>query len=156
MSQMKDRIFKSLGTGLAIDLVPYLQTKLTERNDIRLYVGTDSQNSGGKTIYALVVVLHYGNNGCHVVYNKLNVPRIKDRYSRLWKEVEESVSLAQHLVDSGLPKPAFVDLDLNPNPKYRSNDILKSAMGYVESYGFNPRSKPGAIAASYCADKLCK
>ena len=50
----------------------------------------------------------------------------------------------------------WIDIDLNPDPKYKSNFILRSALGYVESMGYTPRCKPNAMVASYVADALCK
>ena len=151
-----DRKFQSLSNGQFVDLVPYLKSKLAESKDIRMYVGTDSQNVGRRTIYATVIVLHYGNSGGHVIYSKISVPRIVDRFTKLWNEVEDSVKIAQYLEDNGLPKPAYIDIDFNPDPMYQSNSVLRAALGYVESLGYVPRCKPYAISASYVADKICK
>jgi predicted RNase H-related nuclease YkuK (DUF458 family) len=151
-----DRKFRSLTNGHEVDLIPYLKMKLAESDNIKIYVGSDSQNIGNKTIYAMVIVLHYGNNGGHVIYSKKYVDRIRDRFVRLWKEVEDSIQLAKYLEDNGIQKPDFVDLDFNPDPKFQSNTVLRSALGYVESMGYKPRCKPYAVSATYVADKICK
>jgi predicted RNase H-related nuclease YkuK (DUF458 family) len=151
-----DRKFQSLTNHQVVDLIPYLKEKLKEREDIKIYVGSDSQNMGSRTMYALVIVLHYGKSGGHVVYSKKSVSRIRDRFTRLWNEVEDSVQLAQYLEANGIQKPDFIDLDFNPDPKYQSNTVLRSALGYVESLGYHPRCKPEAVAATYIADKICK
>jgi predicted RNase H-related nuclease YkuK (DUF458 family) len=104
----------------------------------------------------MVIVLHYGNRGGHVIYSRKSIPRILDRFTRLWKEVEDSVELAQWLEANDIEKPAFIDLDFNPDPKYQSNSILRSALGYVESLGYNARCKPDACSASYVADRICR
>lgn len=150
------RQFKSLTDGQNIDLIPYLKSKLAEADNIRMYVGTDSQNIGSRTVYATVIVLHYGNSGGHVVYCKTSVPKILDKFTKLWNEVEDSVSLAQYLEENGIEKPAYIDLDFNPDPKYQSNTVLRAALGYVESLGYSPRCKPYAVSASYIADRICK
>jgi predicted RNase H-related nuclease YkuK (DUF458 family) len=151
-----DRKFRSLSNGREIDLIPYLKDQLSKSEDIKMYVGTDSQNVGGKTIYATVIVLHRGNRGGHVIYSKKYVDRIKDKFTKLWNEVQDSVDLAQFLESYGIEKPAYIDLDFNPDPRFHSNTILRSALGYVESLGYVPRCKPDAISASYVADKICK
>jgi predicted RNase H-related nuclease YkuK (DUF458 family) len=148
--------FQSLTNGQYIDLIPYLKTKLAEADNIRMYVGTDSQNVGSRTIYATVIVLHYGNNGGHVIYRKTSVPKILDKFTKLWNEVQDSVELAQYLEANGIEKPAYIDLDFNPDPRYQSNTVLRAALGYVESLGYSPRCKPDAVSASYIADKICK
>ena len=150
-----DRVFKSLGNNKVVDLVPYLKEKLAERDDIAIYIGSDSQNVGDKTIYAGVIVLHYGRNGGHVIYTKQKFTRIKDRFTKLWKEVEISIEIAQFLDSHGI-HATYIDIDLNPDPKYKSNGILRSAIGLVESMGYTARSKPDACAASYVADRLCQ
>jgi len=151
-----ERKFQSLTNGQYIDLIPYLKMKLAEADDIKMYVGTDSQNIGQWTIYATVIVLHYGNRGGHVIYSKKKLPQIKDKFTKLWGEVQDSVDLAQYLESNGIEKPAYIDLDYNPDPKYQSNTVLRSALGYVESLGYKPRCKPYAVSASYIADKICK
>lgn len=155
---MKERIFHTLGERKTVDLIPYLKKKVSERDDIKIYIGTDSQNHKKKTFYAVVIVLHYGNNGGHVIYTKEKVPRIKDRYSRLWREVTLSLELANFIVDNGIQRPDFIDLDLNPDPKWKSNDVLRAALGYVEGSGYTPRAKHGEVSgsASWMADKLCR
>ena len=150
-----ERVFKSLSNNKPVDLIPYLKEKLSEREDIAIYVGCDSQNVGDKTIYAAVIVLHYGRNGGHVIYTKEKFFRIKDRFTKLWKEVEISLEVAQFLDAHGI-HANFIDIDLNPDPKYKSNSILRSAVGLVESMGYTARAKPDACAASYIADKLCQ
>ena len=103
----------------------------------------------------MVVVLYKEKRGGHVLYDKIKLKRVTDRWSRLWKEVEYSVALAEELVQSGFPKPAFIDLDLNPDPKFKSNDVVRAAVGLVESMGYNARTKPFSLCASYAADKVC-
>ena len=149
-------IFKSLGNGKTVDLIPYLKEKLTGRNDISLYIGCDSKNLGNTSTYAIVIVLHYGNSGGHVLFSKMKLDRIRDSFSRLWKEVEMSVEVARYLEENGIQKVKYIDVDLNPDPRYRSNMVLRSALGLIESYGFEARYKPDACAASCVADWICK
>jgi predicted RNase H-related nuclease YkuK (DUF458 family) len=149
------RTFRKLSDSSPVDLIPYVKDILSTRDDIKVYIGTDSQNTDKLTHYAAVIVLHYGNNGGHVLNTKESFPKIRDRFTRLWNEVEMSLELAVYLKDNGI-MPSYVDLDLNPDPEYGSNSVLRSAFGYVESLGFKARCKPEAISASYVADKICK
>ena len=79
--------FRCLSNGREIDLIPYLKDRLSESNDIRMYVGTESQNVGTKTVYATVIVLHKGKRGGHVIYSKKYVNRITEKFTKLWNEV---------------------------------------------------------------------
>lgn len=159
-------VFKSLTDNKEVDLIPYLKDKLSNDNpflkerhfkveDVEIYVGCDSQNHGDQTHYACVIVLHYGNNGGHVLYSKMKIDRVRERFVKLWKEVEFSMEVAQYLNTFGI-RANFVDIDLNPDPRYGSNTVLRAALGFVESFGFVPRCKPFALSASYAADRLCK
>lgn len=150
-----EHVFRSLGNEKVVDLIPYLKEKLAESDNISLYIGCDSQNVGNKTVYACVIVLHYGNNGGHVLYSKMRIDRVRERFAKLWKEVEISMEVAQYLDSHGI-RAKYIDIDLNPDPRYKSNSVLRAALGFVESYGYTARCKPHSIAASYCADKLCK
>lgn len=150
-----ERIFKSLSNEQIVDLVPYIKKKLEDRNDISIYIGCDSQTFKNVVHYACVVVLHYNKSGGHILYTDMEVPLIKERFTRLWKEVEISVEVAEYLRANGI-EATFIDIDLNPDPYYGSNNVLRSALGFVESFGYSVRCKPYSVAATYCADKLCK
>lgn len=150
-----EHVFRSLSNEKVVDLIPYLKEKIASADDIKIYIGTDSQNIGGKTVYASVIVLHYGNRGAHVVYSKTKVDRIRERFAKLWREVEISMEVAQYLRENDI-NATYIDIDLNPDPRYGSNNVLRAALGFVESMGYVARCKPFATAASYCADRLCK
>jgi predicted RNase H-related nuclease YkuK (DUF458 family) len=47
-----------------------------------------------------------------------------------------------------------VHVDINTNPKFKSNSALSDAMGYILSMGFVFKAKPEAFASSYCANKM--
>jgi predicted RNase H-related nuclease YkuK (DUF458 family) len=149
---MMEKKFKRLSDHKVVDLIPYLKEKMA--NNVKIYIGADSQNLADSTNYATVIVLHYGNSGGHVLYYKETLPRVRNQFNRLWKEVEDSIEVAMYLADNGIQRATYIDLDLNPDPKYQSNTVLRAAMGYVESMGFTPRIKPNAAAASCCADHL--
>lgn len=146
--------FRKLSNRQVVDLQPYALDFLRENPDHRIYVGTDSQNMGRSTVYATVIVFHNSGVGGHVLYSKQVVPKIVDRFNRLWKEVEFSIEAAEQLKGLGLPPVDSIDLDLNPDPKYKSNMVLKAALGYVESMGYTARVKPNATMASCVADSI--
>lgn len=152
---MKNLVFKSLTDHRTIDLISYIKDYISANPETSLYIGCDSQNTKRSTTYAVVVVLYNRGKGGHVLYAREVIPKIWDRFSRLWREVEQSIELAEWLKDSGIQKPVSIDLDLNPDPKYKSNQLLRAALGYVESMGYVPRCKPNAMCASYVADALC-
>ena len=148
--------WRKLGTGEKIPLNEYLRDWLKDNEDHKIYVGCDSHNSGNKTTFAVAVVMHNQRKGGHVIYSKLVLPRMSSRYERLWKEVELSVETAQSMIDHGIQKPAYIDVDLNPDPRYQSNTLLRAAVGLIESMGMEARYKTLSPWAISIADTLCK
>jgi predicted RNase H-related nuclease YkuK (DUF458 family) len=160
-----NRVFKSLTNRKQVDLIPYIQKYLLEHTETEIFIGCDSQNHGRVTSYATVIVLHNKGRGGHVLYSTEETPRTKMgkqtpktevEFTRLWAEVEKSIETAEFLKANNVKKPAFIDIDLNPDPKFKSNQALRAALGYVESLGYVVRCKPDAVSATYVADKLCK
>lgn len=147
--------YRILATETIVSLDSYLSHYLSENPDAQIIIGCDSKNRDSETVYGLVIVLYKEKKGGHVLYAKQRMPRIRDRWSRLWREVELSVALANELQEKGFPKVKFIDLDLNPDPRYKSNDVVRAAVGLVESMGYEARTKPYSLCASYAADKVC-
>lgn len=151
------KVWKRLSDKKDIDLQHYLRNWIEINPIYKLYIGCDSQNAQGATIFATVIVLHYGSGGGgHVLYLREICPIVKDKFARLWKEVEFSVGAAQTIMDLGFGKPDFIDIDLNPDPKYKSNSVLRSAIGLIESLGIVPRYKTKSPWAISIADSICK
>jgi predicted RNase H-related nuclease YkuK (DUF458 family) len=148
--------FKKLGDGKSIEIAEYLRDFLQKNPKSDLLIGCDSHNSGGKTHYATVVVLHESCKGGHVIYDKRSFPRIYDKFTRLYREVELSVDIAELLKEAGIQKPKYIDIDLNPDPNFQSNTVLRAAIGLVSSMGYTPRCKPDGVIASRVADIICK
>ena len=156
---MKNEKFRKLSDRkTVVDLIPYIKNYFDENPTHSLYIGSDSQNIGNFSVYGIVIVFHKNNKGGHVLYTKRSIPRIheRDKYTRLLKEAEYSIELADYLVANGIQKPTFIDLDLNPDPKYASNQVLRAAVGWVEGMGYKVRIKPNSLVASYVADLVCK
>lgn len=150
-------IWKDLGNRQEINLVHYITNYLLEKPETKLFIGTDSQRRGGKVAYATVVVLYNERKGGKVLYAKEIMPAIKDNFTRLFKEIELSIAIGTELIESGIEQRLMnIDLDYNEDKKYFSNRLLTSALGWATSLGFECRTKPYAVAASYASDKLVK
>lgn len=148
--------WKRLSDKKSIDLIPYLRGWITNNPIHKIYIGCDSHNEATKSTFATVIVLHYDSGGGHVLYSRDVFPLIKDRHERLWKEVEFSVAAAMYLIENGLEKPDYIDVDLNPDPRYKSNSVLRAALGLIESIGIVPRYKTKSPWSISIADKACK
>lgn len=147
--------FRKITVEDSFDLAEYVKEYLeaNKLDDIKMYLGCDSQNKGTLTIYATTLVFHVKSSGCHVIYKKEVVPIIKDMWSRLWKEAELSVETALYLREAGI-EINTIDLDYNIDPMHNSNRLVKAAVGYIESLGFQARVKPELLPAAYAADGI--
>ena len=148
--------WRKLGTDEQVSLIDYLKTWLEENHDHSLYIGCDSHNSGNRTTFAVAIVLHNTSKGGHVIYSRLVVPKMTSKHERLWKEVELSVETAQEIMNNEIQKPDYIDVDLNPDPRYQSNSLLRAAVGLIESMGIEARYKTISPWAISIADTLCK
>lgn len=147
--------FKKLTCKDSFDLAEYVKDYLEKNKDseVKMYLGCDSQTKGISTTYATTLVFHVATSGCHVIYKKEVVPVIRDMWNRLWKETELSVEAALYLREAGI-EINTIDLDYNIDPVHNSNKLVKAAVGYVESLGFQARVKPELLPAVYAADDI--
>lgn len=149
-------IWKRLSDKKEINLLSYLSDWIEENPKHQIYIGCDSHNEAAATTFATVIVLHYAQGGGHVLFSRETLPIIRESHLRLWKEVENSVAIAMYLMENNFKKPDYIDVDLNPDPKYKSNSILRAAVGLIESIGIQTRYKSKSPWAIYIADKACK
>jgi len=156
-----ERTWKRLSDRREVNLEEYLKNWISNNPGYRIYIGCDSQNHGNQTVYATVIVLHYSNGGGHVIYDEQKLSRIRtkkpdeDLFIRLWKEIEYSIETAQLVISFGLGNPDYIDIDLNPDPTYRSNALLRDAVGLIESMGLKLRYKMKSPWAISVADSIC-
>lgn len=123
-----------------------------------VYIGVDSEldPTTNTATYTTAVVLHsqqvsevYGTVQTQKTYGKASDP-----YNRLR---QEAYILAQAYLDLAQHTTAKIELhlDLNPDPKFKSNRVVKESLGYVAAVtGQAPRVKPHSWAASTVADRL--
>jgi len=148
--------FKTLRNRKDIDLVEYVRNYINENPEVEILIGCDSQNHIDTTVYATVVALYKPQAGAHVLFCKEITPTEKVRQVRLMNEVWKSIEVAELLKNSGLPKAKYIDIDLNPDKRFKSNDVLRAAVGLVEGMGYSVRYKSLGALVTTAADALVK
>jgi predicted RNase H-related nuclease YkuK (DUF458 family) len=139
------------------NIVEYIKEYLSTRENVEILIGADSQNiKNRKTIFGTVVALYTKGKGAHVLCSRESLPVMKNTSSRLMLEVWKSVELAEYLRENGLPRPSWIDLDLNPDPKFKSNQVLRQAVGLVEGMGYKVRYKQLGALTTYAANHLVR
>lgn len=151
-----ERTFKTLIKNDTVQLISYIRDYIKERDNVEVLIGCDSQNKQKDTVYAIVIGLYTPTKGAHVLYSRFNTPREKDNVVRLLNEVWFSVEVAEQLKNELAIIATWIDIDLNPDPKYRSNNALASAVGIVTGMGYKVRHKGNSPIMTYAADQLVK
>lgn len=150
------RVFKTLSGRNQVDLISYINEYRVNHPNFEILVGCDSQNRRKETIYAIVIGLYNPGKGAHVLYSRFSVPREKDNVTRLINEVWFSVEVAEQIRVELDVRAKFIDIDLNPDPRYKSNAALTSAVGIVTGMGYTVRHKGHSPMMTYAADNLVK
>jgi predicted RNase H-related nuclease YkuK (DUF458 family) len=167
--------FRKFGGQEIEDLGVYLRDYYAQYPRVKIFVGTDSLQSGKFTKYVTTVCMlhpeyidngkfHY-SSGVHVVYRRENVKRIRDVFSRLWKETELTFEVSQYVHESlkevwkqplNNEKIPIVHLDFSNQPQFKSHQVHDTSMGYIKGHGFEVYAKPMAWSATYASDWLCQ
>lgn len=146
-------------------LIAYAAKIVGEHPDVKIHVGTDSQNESSRrgknrnrkvTIYATAVVFRYGTRGAHIVYIKDKVPAIKDNWTRLWQEIERTREVVHYITTNSSLNIYQVDLDFNEDETEFSNKLLASGKGLFLGMGFNVGTKPELLVATRAADHIVR
>ncbi len=120
-----------------------------------IYVGCDSRQTAGSTLFVIVIVVHIDSNrGAKVFFEVRKERKITSLRERLMREVDYAVLTALNIVDAVENRPFEVHLDINPDENFRSSIVVKEAIGYVKAQGLKPVLKPYSIAAYAVADYI--
>ena len=146
--------FKDIN-GNTIDHIDHTREILKKNPFVEVHVGTDSQSLAKKTQYITVIAYRNGNRGVHYILKKSGVPKIKDLWTRLWKETELSIDIAENIKKSLNITPE-IDLDYNENENFKSNKLVNASKGLANSLGYKVNIKPHVQIATRAADYHCK
>ena len=141
--------------GTYIDVVKHTIESLKQNPHTQIHIGTDSQNLGEITCYVTVIAYRYGTNGVHYILHKQKVPRIKDMWSRLWKETEMTLEVAEWMKQKLPFLELIIDMDFNDDKYWASNQLITAAKGWAQSLGYKVNTKPVTLIACRAADYNC-
>lgn len=132
--------------------------------ETKIYLGADSErvSISGKWYadYTLAIVIHIdGRHGCKVfgyVERERDWDQKADKPAlRLMNEVYKVSDLFHELSDVLQDRHVEVHLDINPEERYKSSQVVQQAVGYIKgTCNIDAQVKPQAFAASYAADRL--
>jgi predicted RNase H-related nuclease YkuK (DUF458 family) len=148
------RIFRDIN-GNRIDPIQHTLNILKEHPNVQIHIGSDSQNVGKSSKYATVIAYRFGQRGVHYILNKKVEKLITDMWTRLWKEAEMSIDVAEWLTHQVSVK-VEIDMDYNSDENFKSNKLISATKGWANSLGYKVNIKPDNQIATRAADYHCK
>lgn len=145
--------------GLKINIVEHTLQELEKWPNLKIYIGTDSQDYGKVTRYVTAIVYRYGHRGAHYIYFKEDVSKVRDIFTRLYDEAVRTIETAQ-LLDTEIPISfAALEFDYNQIPKWASNKLISSIGGWVKGLNYKAVFKndnDNIMIATKAADHICR
>jgi predicted RNase H-related nuclease YkuK (DUF458 family) len=90
------------------------------------------------------------------IYHREKVPRIKDRFTKLFREAELTIETAEWLTTKIPSLKVELDFDYNDDKKYFSQKLVSGVKGWAESLGYKANIKPHNQIATKAADYQCR
>ena len=149
-----DAQYRKLNGTPVPHLANYAKSYLRAHPEVSLSVGTDSQNIGGSSVYATVVAFRHPGKGVHYLLTKKREPIISDIITRLFKEAEDSINVAEYLRDQGIYQPITIDVDYNESEEHSYHKLIPMVKGWILGLGYQMNTKQNIQVASIAADHL--
>ena len=102
-----------------------------------------------------MIAYRLGSRGVHYIFSKQKREIIRDMWTRLWKEAEYSVDVAEWLTKK-IALKVEIDMDYNEDKSYKSHKLISAAKGWANSLGYKVNVKPNNQIATRAADYHCK
>ena len=147
-------LFKNI-KGENIDTVNHTLEIMKSYPYAEIHIVTDSQNINKETYYTTVIAYRLGSRGVHYIFSKQKREIIRDMWTRLWKEAEYSVDVAEWLTKK-IALKVEIDMDYNEDKSYKSHKLISAAKGWANSLGYKVNVKPNNQIATRAADYHCK
>ena len=147
-------LFKDIH-GNRIDPISHTLKVIENYPYAEIHIGTDSQNINKESIYTTVIAYRLGTRGVHYILSKKTVSIIRDMWTRLWKEAELSIDLAEWVTQK-ISVKVEIYMDYNEDENFKSNKLISAAKGWANSLGYKVNVKPNNQIATRAADYHCK
>lgn len=127
-----------------------------------VYIGCDSirfkKNGRWFAKYSTVVVLHRDSrHGCQIYHTSEDMEDYGNIKQRMLNEVSYAVTAATEIIEILGNRHLEIHLDINPDPKHKSNVAVKEAIGWVRgTTGIDPKIKPHSWCATHAADHVVR
>lgn len=151
---MQNLTFYKNQNTVVLDPSKYVKNWMHEHPNSELHIGCDSKVKGGTVKYSVTICMREVGNGVHEIYTTKIFRDKLDLYTRLWREVNMAVEIANEL--SEIDQKISIHVDLNEDPRFSSNRLYEASVGFISSLGYQAIAKPNAWAASSGAHAHCQ
>ena len=159
----------------AVDLIQHCLEQRVKRDNLTIFIGTDSISIAGIIHYYIVVAFRYDKNGAHFIFAKEKVPTYRqangkpDVFTKLWRECQLTIEVAEVLVNKDIFRrdEIIIELDYNSVVDTLSKPLIPATKGWAVGLGYQVLTKYGEYAivngqrvddqvAVKAANHLCK
>lgn len=149
------KVFRT-SENVKVDVIKHTLEQIRKDPFVEIHVGTDSQDKSGYTKFATVIAYKWGSRGVHYIYNVHKVDRIRDKFTRLYKEAEITIEVAEWLRKKAKSVKFELDFDYNGDEAHFSQKLVSSTVGWAKGLGYKVNIKPFKQIATKAADKHCR
>jgi predicted RNase H-related nuclease YkuK (DUF458 family) len=146
--------FKTVNGG-NVNVVSHTLDILKTHPNVEIHIGTDSQSLGKTTKYSTVIAYRFMGRGVHYILSVQQLEKITDMWTRLWKEAEMSIEVAEWLTQQ-INVKVEIDMDYNDKEHHQSHKLISAAKGWANSLGYTVNVKPNNQIATRAADHTCR
>ena len=146
-------------------ILAYYERNKDRSQEISIIIGTDSQNFDVTKIVSVICVLAAGHGGIFF-YRISRKPLIRDVRQKLHEETNDSLNLAEELVEAletdtkyqelFLNCPISIHVDAGNSDKGKTKALIPELVGWIKACGYAAETKPESFVASCVADRLSK
>ena len=137
-----------------VDVIEHTLKILKQHPNLKVHIGTDSQNVGLETVYVSVIAYRFGIRGVHYIYTKEKLPLVRDMFTRLFDECVRSIDIAEWFTQQ-INIKVEIDMDYNQDEFSQSNKLIGATRGWAVSLGYEVNVKPDIQIATRAADYHC-
>jgi predicted RNase H-related nuclease YkuK (DUF458 family) len=106
-----------------VEVVEHTLGILKRYPNLKVHIGTDSQNIGLETIYVTAIAYRFGIRGVHYIYTKEKVPLVRDMFTRLFDECVRTLEVAEWFTQQ-INVNVEIDMDYNQDEIAPSHKLM--------------------------------
>ena len=142
--------------GEMVNAVQHTLEQLEKYPNLKVFIGTDSQSYSDETVYVTAIVYRYDLRGCHYIFHKEKMKKVKSDYMRLYDEGVRTIETFDSLTSEIPIQVEALEFDYNEVLKNISNKLVSDFKGWVSGMPTKAVFKSGCMIACKAADHIIR